>query len=178
MAMVERAVALENAASFETRQMRVLDGRAARERANARRGDRVKIGVAVLAILVYMLGLTFLSAKITSAGAEINALNEQIATVENDAALADMEIGAKAALERVEAYAISELGMVYPDPGQTYFLSEESSLSIAVGRAALAEARAETEAAEQARPGVLAGAVASIRGLFNGTAQAAEVGAD
>ena len=59
---------------------------------------------------------------------------EAIADLENDAALADMTIGEKSALERVEAYATNELGMVYPDPGETYFLSEESSQAIAAGR--------------------------------------------
>lgn len=179
MAMTERALALEEIASFETRQMRVLDGRAARERANAKRADAVKLGVALLAILVYMLSLTFVSAKITSAGAEINALNEQIAELENEAAIADMTIGAKSTLERVESFAVKELGMVYPDPGETYFLSEESSQAIAVGRVALATEAAQSAAAEEESEGGLWGSVsASIKGFLGRTAQAAEVGAD
>ena len=175
MAMVDRALALEEAASFETRQMRVLDGRAARDRANARRADVVKIGLAVIAVLVYMLALTVVSAKITSAGAEINSLQEQIASIENDAAIADMTIGSMSSLERIEAYAIGELGMVYPDPGQTYFLSEQSSQAIAAGRTVLADnATAQEEAAVQAKGGLFG----AFRSFIDRPAQAAEVGAD
>ncbi|MBR2783918.1 MAG: hypothetical protein IKD93_06990 [Firmicutes bacterium] len=182
MAMTERAYVLEDVASYETRKMRVLEGRAAKERANAKRADVVKIGLAVIAVLVYMLGLTFVSAKITAAGAEINAINEQIATLENDAALADMTIGSKSSLERIESYAIKELGMVYPDPNETYFLGESSSQAIAAGRAALTgaaatEAEAEPPAEEEAG-GFFANVGSAISGLFAHSAQALEVGSD
>ena len=176
MAMTEHAYVMEEAASFETRQMRVLDGGKARERANARRADGVKLGLAVVAVLVYMLSLTFVSARITAAGAEINSINEAIADLENDAALADMTIGEKSALERVEAYAINELGMVYPDPGATYFLSEQSSQAIAAGRLALASAAAAEEEEAMATEEESSGPLSSFKGLFDRTAQAAEVG--
>ncbi|MBR5429868.1 MAG: hypothetical protein IK116_04995 [Firmicutes bacterium] len=181
MAMTERAVAFEEVASYENRQMRVLNGRAARERANAKRADVVKIGLAVFAVLVYMLGLTFVSARITAAGAEVNALNEQIATLENDAAIADMTIGTKSSLERIESYAIKELGMIYPDPNDTYFLSEASSQAIASGRqslsaAAVTEAAAETEEpAAETEQGFLSKVGSALSGLLGRSAQAAEV---
>ncbi|MBR0376414.1 MAG: hypothetical protein IJH59_07610 [Firmicutes bacterium] len=176
MAMTERAYALEEVASYETRQMRVLSGGAARARANAKRADVVKLGLAVVAILVYMLGLTVVSAQITAAGAEINAINEQIADLENEAAIADMTIGAKSALERVEAYAIGELGMVYPDPGETYFLSAESSQAIANGKAALAAAAVEeAPPEEESKEGILSGIGSTVKGLLDRTAWAVEV---
>lgn len=177
MAMTEYASVYEQAASFERRQMRVLDGTAAKNRADAKRIDGVRLGLAVITILVYMLSLAFVSAKITSAGGEINAINAQITELENQAAIADLTIGAKSSLERVESYAIAELGMVYPDPDQTYFLSEDSSRSIAAGRQALAQAQAEQDAAgEQAQPGPLSGVMASVSGWLGGTAQAAGSG--
>lgn len=179
MSMTERALVFEEAASFETRQMRVLDGGAARARASAKRADAVKLGLAVAAILVYMLGLTFVSAKITAAGAQINSINEQIAELENEAAIADMTIGAKSSLERVESFAVGQLGMVYPDPSETYFLSAETSQNIVAGRAALASAAADAAAEEEeVSPGLLGRVSASLRSAAGRSAQAAEVGAD
>jgi len=107
---------------------------------------------------------------------------QQIATLENDAALADMTIGSKSSLERIESYAIKELGMVYPDPNETYFLGESSSQAIAAGRAALTgaaatEAEAEPPAEEEAG-GFFANVGSAISGLFAHSAQALEVGSD
>ena len=179
MAMTARAIVLEEVASFETRQMRVLSGGAARARANAKRADGVKLGLAVVAILVYMLGLTVVSAKITAAGAEINSIKGQIAELENEAAIADMTIGAKSSLERVEAFATGELGMVYPDPSETYFLSAENSQAIAAGRLAMVAAATESDAPEEdVRQGPLGKVSAAWRSLTDRSAQAAEVGAD
>ena len=88
-----------------------------------------------------------------------------------------MTIGAKSALERVEAYAIGELGMVYPDPGETYFLSEESSQAIAAGKAALAAAAVEEALQEEeSEEGILSGIGSTVKGLLDRTAWAAEVG--
>jgi cell division protein FtsL len=149
MAMTERAYAYEEAQSYELRRMHVLDGTAAREKANKRRGDAVKLAVSVAAILVYLLGITFMQAKISSAGHEINEIKAAIAETETLSAHADLQIGKSSSLNYIEAYASTELGMVYPAADNVYFLDEESSYTIASARNQVVAAEEEQPADEE-----------------------------
>lgn len=133
MGMNSNAYAYEQAQSYERRRMEVLDGKQAKVREDAKRADIVKIVVGVSAIFIYLLGVTFMSAKIYSAGVEINSLQSQIAETEEMIARAELEIGELASLERIETYALENLGMVYPASDDIYFLDEQSSLRIAPG---------------------------------------------
>ena len=73
MGMNSNAYAYEQAQSYERRRMEVLDGKQAKVREDAKRADIVKIVVGVSDIFIYLLGVTFMSAKIYSAGVEINS---------------------------------------------------------------------------------------------------------
>lgn len=171
MAMTERAFVHEEAQSYELRKLRVLDGTAARARADARRSDAVKLALTVAAVLVYLLSLTFAEAKITTAGGEINALKEQIAETQNQTAIADLTIGEKASLARIETYAKENLGMVYPGVNDFYFLDEGSSLVLAgAGEESLPE-----EAAPEEEENVFWQALGeSFRNFLGNTALAAD----
>lgn len=147
MAMTERAFVHEEAQSYELRKLRVLDGTAVRARADARRIDAAKLVLGVLAVLVYLLGVTFAEAKISTAGVQINTLKAQIEETRNQAAIADLTIGEKASLSRIEAYASENLGMVYPGADDIYFLDEASSLKLAAAQSAVVVA--EEDAAEE-----------------------------
>jgi cell division protein FtsL len=134
MAMTERAYAYEEAQSYESRRWQVLNGKALEKKTNKRRGDTAKLVVGVTAVLVYLLGITFMQAKISSAGHEINEIKATIAETETLSAQADLQIGKSSSLNYIESYAIAELGMVYPAANNVYFLDEESSSAIAAGR--------------------------------------------
>lgn len=172
MAMTERAYAYQEAQSYELRRMRVLDGTAARQRANERRGDIVKLTVGVLAVLVYLLGVTFMQAKVDSAALEINELKAAITETEDLSEKADLEIGRRASLSYIESYAINNLGMVYPAMDNLYLLDEESSLSIAQGRAEVVMAADAAAAEEQPHP-FWQNIGATLENFFLGTALAA-----
>ena len=135
MAMTERAYDYQQAQSYELRRMRILDGTAAQEKANARRADVVKLSLAVVAVLVYLLSVTFMEAKIDDAGAQINNLKAQIAETENNALIAELKIGELASLDRVESYAVANLGMICPAADSFHYLNRESSMMIAAGLA-------------------------------------------
>lgn len=137
MAMTEHAYSYEAAQSFESRRMKVLDGSAARARANARRGRKVKLAIGVIAVLVYLLSIVFVEAKISIVGTQINSINSQIAELQEMSARQDLTIGELSSNARIESYAITYLGMEYPSVDSVYYLNKESSLAIAEGRAAL-----------------------------------------
>lgn len=173
MAMSERALAYqayEQAQSQELRSLRVLSGEAARERANTKRKDVVKLVLSIVAVLVYLLGVTFMESKIGDAGAEINSLKRQIAETETASLRADLEIGELSSLDRIESYAVANLGMAVTDANSVYYLSPESSLMIATGQQQLAVAETEPEAEEQPW---LQSMAAAIRNYFRNTALAA-----
>lgn len=177
MSMSERAYAypaFEETASPELRQMRLLSGAAARDKANARRSDYVKLTLAVIAVLVYLLGVTFMESKIGDAGAEINNLKEQIARTENDSLMADLEIGELSSLERIESYAVSDLGMVPTDANSIYYLNKESSMMIAMGEQQLAAAAAEAPPPEEQQYPFWQSVGSLIKDYLGGTALAAD----
>ena len=175
MSMTERSFAYENTQSFELRKMRVLDGSAARARADAKRIDSVKLALGVIAVLVYLLSLTFVEAKISNTGAQINDLNAAIADTQNDSAIMDLNIGSLASLDRIETYATTYLGMTYPNADSVYFLDVESSLAIASGETDLALAESNNvESAEETKYPLWEIALDSISDFFRGTALAAE----
>lgn len=174
MFMTEHSFAYENAQSYELRKLRVLDGSAARARADAKRIDAVKLALAVIAVLVYFLGLTFIEAKLTNAGAEINSIKAAIEDTQNASAVMDLKIGSLASLDRIEQYAINELGMVYPDAEAVYFLDQESSMNIVAGQAeltAFAQNKSDDEDVSHPFWGALSD---KFHNFFGGTALAAE----
>ena len=137
MAMTERAFSAqsyEEAQSFEQRRLRVLDGRAVREKHNARRADIVKITLAVTALMVYLLAVTMMEAKIGNLVGQINGLKEDIADMTNASLRADLEIGELSSLERIEEYATAELGMIRPGVEDIHYLNGESSQRILAGQ--------------------------------------------
>ncbi len=179
MAMSEHAYAyqaFEEARSLETRRLRVLSGAAAREKANARRIDAVKIALLITSVLVYFLGVTFMESKIGDVGAEINSLKEQIAAVENDSLRADLTIGELSSLERIETYARENLGMLPTDTGNIYYLNKESSMMIAQGQLQLAETEAVLDAPAEENHPFLQNLAAVLKDYFNQTALAAADG--
>ena len=123
MAMTEHAYSYEAARSFEDRRIQVLDGSAARKRANAQRMQKVKLAVGVVAVLVYLLGVVFMEAKITIAGTQINTINAQISDLQQQSARQDLTIGALSSNERIETYAMTYLNMVYPEADRVYYLA-------------------------------------------------------
>lgn len=174
MGMNNHAYAYQTAQAYERRQIEVLDGKQAKVREDAKRADVVKIVVGVSAVFIYLLVVAFMSAKICSAGVEINSLQTQIAETENMIARAELEIGELASLERIEAYALTNLGMVYPESDDIYFLDEQSSLRIAEGQRDLALAStAETETASEEKS-LWQSLVDGVTDFFLGTANAAE----
>lgn len=173
MGMTEHSFAYEAAQSYEERKLRVLDGSAAKARADARRFDSVRLALGVIAILVYLLGVAFVEAKITTAGVEVNQLKADIAATEAEIAKADLTIGAKASLERIESYAALNLGMVYPEAGNVHFLDEQSSLTIAAGKAALSGETVVAAEEAAADGGLWEGINQALASLLPGTALAA-----
>lgn len=174
MSMTERSFAYENTQSYELRKLQVLDGSAARARADAKRIDAVKLAIGVIAVLVYFLSLAFMEAKITTAGAQLNELQATIAETDNNTKIIDLQIGSLASLSRVEQYAQEHLGMVYPEADTIYFLDKESSLNIALGHAKLENVVAETSpAAEETHP-LWEAARTALNNFFGATALAAE----
>jgi len=178
MAMSERAYAygFEEAQSLELRRLRVLSGAAAREKANARRIDMVKLALLVTSVLVYLLGVTFMESKIGDVGAEINSLKEQIAQTENASLRADLKIGELSSLDRIESYAIENLDMVPTAAGNIYYLNKESSMMITLGERQLTETGAPTAAPEQEQHPFWQSLAAVLRGYFDNTALAADSG--
>ncbi len=174
MCMNSNAYAYEQAQSYERRRMEVLDGKQAKVREDAKRADIVKIVVGVSAIFIYLLGVTFMSAKIYSAGVEINSLQSQIAETEEMIARAELEIGELASLERIETYALENLGMVYPASDDIYFLDEQSSLRIAQGQQELAIAASAEEEAVAEEQSLWQSIVDGFTSFLTGTANAAE----
>ena len=174
MGMNSNAYAYEQAQSYERRRMEVLDGKQAKVREDAKRADIVMIVVGVSAIFIYLLGVTFMSAKIYSAGVEINSLQSQIAETEEMIARAELEIGELASLERIETYALENLGMVYPASDDIYFLDEQSSLRIAQGQQELAIAASAEEEAVAEEQSLWQSIVDGFTSFLTGTANAAE----
>lgn len=174
MGMNSNAYAYEQAQSYERRRMEVLDGKQAKVREDAKRADIVKIVVGVSAVFIYLLGVTFMSAKIYSAGVEINSLQSQIAETEEMIARAELEIGELASLERIETYALENLGMVYPASDDIYFLDEQSSLRIAQGQQELAIAASAEEEAVAEEQSLWQSIVDGFTSFLTGTANAAE----
>lgn len=174
MGINSNAYAYEQAQSYERRQIEVLDGKQAKVREDAKRADVVKIVVGVSAVFIYLLVVAFMGAKICSVGVEINSLQEQIADTEDMIARAELEIGKLASLERVETYALENLGMVYPASDDIYFLDEQSSLRIAQGQESLAMTAAASEEITTEESSLWQSLVDGLTDFLMGTANAAE----
>ncbi len=144
MAVTNEAVNYREAQSFELRRLRLLTGAAAREKANALRGDVLKVALAVTAVFVYLLAITLIEGQISAVGAEINGVKAEIAAVENDSLRMDLMIGELESLERIETYAVENLGMVCPTAADIYYLNAETSAWLAQGDAAPTELAAVT----------------------------------
>lgn len=178
MAMTERAFsahAYEEAQSFEQRRLRVLDGTAAKEKLNARRADAIKIGLAVVAVMLYLLSLTMMEAKIGNMVSHINGIQREIDNTVNASLRSDLEIGELSSLGRIEAYAVTQLGMVSPDVDNIHYLNGESSQMILTGQQNLAEQEVivaeETE--EEIKPTFWQSLATLIQGYWQGEALAA-----
>lgn len=173
MSSSAHAQVLAPSQASERRRIEVLDGKQARVREDARRADVVRISLTVATLLMFLLALTFMSAKVYSTGVEINHLKSEIEQTNTLAARTELELGQMASLERIEAYATEELGMVYPAANDIYLLGEESARRIAEGQQqiALAEAEALDGSVENPRWREI---VDGIAGFFVGTASAAE----
>ena len=157
MAMTERAFsahAYEEAQSFEQRRLRVLDGTAAKEKLNARRADAIKIGLTVVAVMLYLLSLTMMEAKIGNMVSRINGIQREIDNTVNASLRSDLEIGELSSLGRIEAYAVTKLGMVSPGVDNIHYLNGESSQLILSGQQNLTEREAviAEEAEEELEP--------------------------
>ena len=172
MAMTEHAYAYEET-YFEQRRLRVLTGAAAKDKANTHRSDVVKVVMAVFIVLGYFLIATFMAGNINLLSAEINSVKADIVDKQNDALKADLVIGQLSSLERIEAYAVDELGMVAPAASEVYYLNEESSVQIAQGQAALMVAAEEATQPEEENS-FLRSVSAMVSGYFGKTALAAE----
>lgn len=145
MGMNSSAHAYELAQSYERRKMQVLDGKKARLRADAKRGDVVRITLAAITLFMFLLGMTFMGANICNTDAQINYLKEQIAEKQDLIAQTELQLAQLSSLDRVEAYAKENLGMVYPGVNDFYFLGEESALIIAQGERDISTGFADTE---------------------------------
>jgi len=144
MGMNSSAHAYELAQSYERRKMQVLDGKQARVREDAKRGDVVRITLAVVTLFMFLLGMTFMSAKIYSTDAKINGLHAQISDTKDKIGQIELELAQLSSLDRVETYAVANLGMVYPGADDFYFLDEQSALIIAQGERDMQMVSAET----------------------------------
>ena len=169
MGINSTAYAYEQAQEFEQRKIRVLDGKQAKARENKKRADIVKVTMAVSAVLVYFIAVTFMSSQVCSVGVQINDLQAAIAETENMTARAELELGKLTSLERVEAYVAENLDMVYPTANDFYFLDEQSSLAIAQGQQQLAMEQT-TAAAEPEEMGLWQ----NVSEFLFGSAKAAE----
>ena len=170
MGMNNSALAYEQVQSPE-QQIRVLEEQKSQTRANAQRAKAVKLVMTVSFVFVALFALTFMSASNYSLGVELNAVKSQIADTQTMTARAGLELGELSSRARVEAYAIANLGMVYPATDDVYFLGEESSRAIA---AAISN---ETETVAAEAPVEQSGwekFVAAVAGFFKGDAYAAE----
>ena len=166
---------IEQEQSYQQSQIRVLDGSKAKAREDARRGRTVKMVISVSTGLFCLLAMTFMSAKICGLGVEINSIQSEIAETKTMTARAELELGQLGSLQRIEAYAINNLGMVYPSASDIYFLDAESSQILAEGKAAQdAAAAAAAEPVVGEEPSGFDGVISSIVGFFRGTASAAE----
>lgn len=188
MAMSERAYsthAYEEAQSFEQRRLRVLDGSAAREKRNAHRADVIKIGLVLIAIMVYLLSVTMMEAKIGNMVSRINGLQRDIEDTANASLRADLQIGELSSLDRIETYAVSYLGMVSPGMDDIHCLNGESSQRILAGQQEASMAQqdapaAEEEAAQPAQeeeaeqPSFWQNLSLMLKGYWNGQAKAEE----
>ena len=179
MAMTERdfsAYSYEEAQSFAQRRLRVLDGRAVREKRNARRADIVKITLAVTAVMVYLLAVTMMEAKIGNLVNRINTLEADIEDTINASLRTDLEIGELSSLERIEEYATAELGMIRPGVEDIHYLNGESSGRILAGQnQSTQELEAEPiEATIEQESTFLQSIGRLLKGYWNGQALAAD----
>ncbi len=173
MAMSEHALSYGEEAYYEQRRLRVLSGSAAREKANARRIDLVKVTLALCAVLIYFLAVTFMAGQINLVSSEINQIKSQIADTENETRKAELEIGQLSSLNRIEDYAVARLDMVVPPADQAYYLGEEASIAIAQANSAVQVAGTEAEdPLSQPEEGFFRSVGALFADYFSGTAMA------
>ncbi|MDO4580964.1 MAG: hypothetical protein Q4B96_00055 [Bacillota bacterium] len=172
--MSEAAYTYRQAHSYERRRSEAVSGRKEKTRTREIRKDRLIIVMAVLSVFICAFMYTFFEAQIGVAGLEVSSLKQQILDTETAAARVDLEIGNLASLERIEEYAIAELGMVYPDGNDVYYLNEFSSLMIAQGRSGITVAAAEPSQQAVNDDPFWQSLSALIGNYFNGTASAAE----
>ena len=78
------------------------------------RRDRAIMLLSVLVLFVLALGYIFLEARISNCGLEIDDLKVRIAAAERSNERHSLNIATLASMDRVEPYAMLNLGMVYP----------------------------------------------------------------
>lgn len=103
------------------------------------RQDKVILVTSIICLFVLAFIYLYLSAQIGLASKEIASLKGKIIDMENSTARAELAYCELNSLARIENYAIENLNMVYPDSESIYYLSEENSMIIAEGLAALSE---------------------------------------
>ena len=149
----------------EQQSIRVLDGRRAKAREEAKRKGIVRLSLGAAAVMICLLGMTFMSAKICNLGVEINSLKSQIEDTQVMTARAELQLGELSSLERIESYAVANLGMVYPSADYVYFLSAASTQTVA---------ETETLVAAIEEESTWQKLLNNIAGFFRGTASAAD----
>ncbi|MDN5344992.1 MAG: hypothetical protein PWQ18_1105 [Clostridia bacterium] len=128
-----------------------------RGRAQARGRARRKLfilGLVLLAI-VMAFGKTFLAVRLVINGYEMEALKQQINTLQRENERLQLEVARLKAPERVARVATTRLGMVEPAEGQLYYVPGKASQQVQVAAGATAgpgTAAATTAAALPAPP--------------------------
>ncbi len=133
------------------RRMEVLPGGKIAPKSRLRK-DKITITVVVAVLFAFAFGNLYLTAQIGLASQSISSLKAEIEQTENSTARAELEYGELNSLSRIEEYAITNLGMVYPENNTMYYLNQENSALIAQGTDGLTEQQpaAQSETATEA----------------------------
>ncbi len=125
------------------RQKEIAQIKKRQAKENSLRKDRAKIAGLVFCGFIMAFSFSFLEAKIGICGYKINETKEKIAQTESQCERLELEIADLGSLDRIEEYAIAQLGMKYPEHVNIAYLNYEP-LSVA----ALDEANGSNPAAK------------------------------
>ncbi len=114
------------------RRMEVLPGGKIATKRRLRK-DRLALCLLSACLMAFCFAYLYLAAQIGVVNGEINSLQTKIADKENDIALAEYEYGELNSLARIEDHALNQLGMIYPEADEVYYLNEKNSAYIAMG---------------------------------------------
>ena len=123
--MMEQEFVLPGYNQNRPEYLRVVE-REPEDKTAALRKDKYILVAGILCVFCLGLLYTFMAAKITMGGYTINSLKTEINTIENQNHRLTLDLEEISPLKNIEAYAISELGMISPNNSAVYYLAMEN----------------------------------------------------